>query len=106
MPTGAVGGPWLWLEAGGAVHSLLRMPRGSALRCDGQLGPGACRSGCGFGGGRGAGYSGMLLLALFPPLWFWIMNPRVKAARAQYEACRAKGVDVKDRLLKGQPLLG
>ncbi len=30
------------------------------------------------------GYSGMFLLALVPPLWFSVMNPRVEAWRARY----------------------
>jgi len=25
------------------------------------------------------GYAGMLLMALFPPIWFWVMDPRAKA---------------------------
>ncbi len=25
------------------------------------------------------GYPGMMLMALFPPVWFWVMNPRVEA---------------------------
>jgi alkane 1-monooxygenase len=28
------------------------------------------------------GYPGMILVALLPPLWFWIMNPLARAARA------------------------
>ena len=28
------------------------------------------------------GYAGMIVLVLFPPLWFAVMNPRIKAARA------------------------
>lgn len=30
------------------------------------------------------GYGGMLMIATFPPLWFFIMNPRVEAWREQY----------------------
>lgn len=29
------------------------------------------------------GYPGMMLLSLFPPLWFWIMNPRVKKVNTE-----------------------
>ena len=30
------------------------------------------------------GYMGMMWLAWFPPLWFWIMNPKVERAREAY----------------------
>jgi alkane 1-monooxygenase len=30
------------------------------------------------------GYPGMVMLALVPPLWFKVMNPRVKALRKKY----------------------
>src|SRR5690606_20850358 len=26
-----------------------------------------------------SGYTGMFVLALLPPVWFWVMNPRVRA---------------------------
>ncbi len=29
------------------------------------------------------GYPGMIVLALFPPLWFWVMNPKVKKIQAE-----------------------
>ena len=32
------------------------------------------------------GYAGMMVLALVPPLWFAVMNPRVAAWRAKYAA--------------------
>lgn len=31
------------------------------------------------------GYPGMMVLSLFPPLWFRVMNPRVKRLQAKYE---------------------
>ena len=32
-----------------------------------------------------SGYPGMLVLALFPPIFFWIMNPLVKVAKIPLE---------------------
>lgn len=31
------------------------------------------------------GYPGMIVLACFPPLWFWVMNPRVEQWRQQVD---------------------
>jgi len=30
------------------------------------------------------GYPGMIMLSLVPPLWFAVMNPRVRKLREQY----------------------
>lgn len=39
-----------------------------------------------------ASYGAMISVALFPPLWFWIMNPRVKTWRIQAEQAAAGGL--------------
>ena len=39
------------------------------------------------------GYAGMLLLALIPPLWFRIMNPRITAVLDQQRQWKEDGVD-------------
>lgn len=38
------------------------------------------------------GYAGMLLVALVPPLWFKIMNPRVQEVKQKYEEIEKSGL--------------
>lgn len=52
-----------------------------------------------------AGYTGMITLAMFPPAWYWVMNPLVKAHKnnvAKVKAARAE--DPKAAYVKGSEL--
>jgi alkane 1-monooxygenase len=42
------------------------------------------------------GYPGMVMLALLPPLWFSVMNPRVAGLRRQARAGTAQGAAIQD----------